>query len=156
MSIQQVMTRQPSQFAIQLLCDLKCIIEGPKLIAENLETPDYPLRALSDSMLTINKVRKRCSKQKRKTLKLDLILKKLEFYLSWSVANGLSLVNSLREIDGLIGIFTKSFAFWVINYKFFLFFEDSMLLIDGTPNTSQSNEDFRSKLHQKPLIEEIT
>ncbi len=114
MCIQQIMTKQPQQFALQLLYDLKCIIEGPKLMIENYETLDYVLRALSDSIQTIIKVKKNCSKQMRKTLKLDLIVKKLEFYMSWTVINGNTLINTLTEINGLIG---KNFQIFCLFFK---------------------------------------
>lgn len=136
MCIQQVMREQTSQFAIQILFDLKSIICGPKLMIDiNDYASDYVLRALSDSLFIINNAKKKCSKQKRKALKLDLIMKKLEFYLSWSVINGSLLFNSLNEINLLIG---------------------SMLSTDETHHLNNSDENFQSKLSQKKLIQEIT
>ena len=103
MSVQQIMVDQPSQVAIESIRDLNCLIEGPKLRTLSLETPEFVLRALSDLISVINKVKKNSSKQKRKELKLDLLAKKLEFFLSWSVANGVVLIECLTQINLFIG-----------------------------------------------------
>ena len=113
MCVQQIMTEQPSHLAIQLLRDIKCLIEGPKLRTQSLETPEYVLRALSDLISIINRVKKNSSKQKKKDLKLDLLVKKLEFFLSWTVANGSALLESLNQINLSIGnSFVKQFLLY--------------------------------------------
>ncbi|CAG2107272.1 unnamed protein product [Medioppia subpectinata] len=95
MCVQEVVTEQPSYMAIQLLHDLKCLIDGPKV--QPSKAPEYVLRAFSDLVYIINNVKKKCPKTKRK--ELELLAKKLEFFMSWSVANGVSLVESLIQIN---------------------------------------------------------
>lgn len=99
------MSSQPSSFVIQLLNDVKNIIDGPKLIVANYETCDYVLRVLSDIISVMNECKKKCAKQKRKDLRLDLKVKKLEFYLSWTVINSSKLFKCLTLIDVEIGIY---------------------------------------------------
>ena len=114
MCVQQIVMEQPLQIAIESLHDLKCLIEGPKLRTQSLETPEYVLRALSDLICILNKIKKKSSKQKMKELKIDLLTKKLEFFLSWSVANGSALMDCLTQINLIIGktiIFDSNHSF---------------------------------------------
>lgn len=103
MGVQQIAVEQPLHLATEVLKDVKCLIEGPKIRMSSLEAPDYVLRALSDLISIIIKVKKNFPKQKRKDLKLELIGKKLSFYLSWSVPNGNSLKACVHPIDLTIG-----------------------------------------------------
>ncbi|CAG2170747.1 unnamed protein product [Oppiella nova] len=132
MCVQEVMTEQPSQMAIQLLYDLKCLIDGPKLKTQCSESPEYVLRALNDLICIINKVKTKCSKSKRKDI--ELLAKKLQFYMSWSVANGLSLVETTVQINLMI---------------------DTMLLMENSNQLQENSEDLRTKLRPKTLITEI-
>ncbi|XP_054163048.1 uncharacterized protein LOC128960909 [Oppia nitens] len=134
MTVQQIMTEQPSNMALQVLNDCKHMIDGPKFRLKSCETSEYVMRALSDMIYTVKNVKKKCSKQKRKDLKLDALVKKLEFYLSWTLDNAVMLTESVFQIKFTI---------------------DSLRLMNNPNEAQDIGQELRRKLCPKTLIEEI-